>query len=163
MAVVGALVFAAAGFVMGAMNAGWLGLERDVNSMFPLLGIGVLWMLAGWWRRVGRQVWRSSGLGKAATVAVALGGLFFLLNPILQFAIFGTLFFGFGLGLFTVTLWRQDLLTRADHLIASFATVGSLTWNTETLSAFLLVGVGVLLAVLSVRMARPTEVADHPR
>jgi hypothetical protein len=154
-AVVGALVFAGGGFVMGAMNAGWLGLERDVNSMFPLLGIGVLWMLAGWWRRVGREVWRSGGLGKAATVTAVLGGLFFLLNPILQVAIFGTLLFGIGLGLFTVTLWRQKLLTRVDHLLASLATVGSLTWNTETLSAFLLVGVGLLLAAMSLRMRSP--------
>jgi hypothetical protein len=154
-AVVGALVFAGGGFVMGAMNAGWLGLERDVNSMFPLLGIGVLWMLAGWWRRVGREVWRSGGLGKVAMVTAVLGGLLFLLNPILQVAIFGTLLFGIGLGLFTVTLWRQKLLTRVDHLLASLATVGSLTWNTETLSAFLLVGVGLLLAVVSLRMRSP--------
>ena len=151
-AVGGALVFAAGGFVMGAMNAGWLGLERDTNSMFPLLGIGVLAMVAGWSQGIGRAVWRSGGLGKAAVVCAVLGGLFFLLNPILQFAVFGTLLFGIGLGLFSVTLWRQALMTRVDHLLASFATVGSLTWNTETLSAFLLVGVGLILVVLSLRM-----------
>ena len=156
-AVVGGLVYAAAGFVMGSMNAGWLGLQRDTNSMFPLLGLGVLAVVAGWSHGLGREVWRSGGLGKAATVTAVLGGLFFLLNPILQFAIFGTLLFGIGLGLFTVTLWRQDWLTRVDHLVASFATVGSLIWNTETLSAFLLVGVGLLLAVLSVRMRSPAD------
>ena len=42
--------------------------------------------------------------------------------------------------------------SRVDHLLAAFATVGSLTWNTETLSAFLLVGVGLLFGVLSLRM-----------
>jgi hypothetical protein len=153
-AVVGALLFAAGGFVMGAMNAGWLGLERDVNSMFPLLGLGVLAMMAGWSGGVGRTVWASGALGKAATVMALLGGLFFLLNPILQVAIFGTLLFGFGLGLFSVALWRKELMGREDHLLASFAAIGSLTWNTETLSAFLLVGVGALLALLSMRMGK---------
>ena len=156
-AVIGALVFAAGGLVMGSMNAGWLPPGGGTNSVFPLLGAGVLAMVVGWAAGLGREVWRSGGLGKIAAVFVVLGGLFFLLNPILQFAIFGTLFFGFGLGMFTVTLWRQNLMTRVDHLLGSFATVGSLTWNTETVSAFFLVGVGVLLAVLSLRMRGTAE------
>ena len=161
-AVIGALVFAAGGLRMGAMNAGWLGLFQESNSVFPILGLGVLMMAAGWSRVWGRRVWGSGALGRTAAVFVVLGGLFFLSNPFLQFAIFGTLFFGFGLGLFTVTLWRNGFMDRVDHLLLSFATVGSLTWNTETVSAFLLVGVGVLLAVLSLRM-RSDNVAAATR
>lgn len=160
-AVFGGLVIAAAGAVMGSQNAGWFGLARNANALFPLLGVGVLLILAGWggsgWTRT---LWRAGRLGKAAAALLAIGAVFFLLNPLLQFAIFGTLSFAIGLGLFATLLWRERLLARADRVMASVAAVGSLTWNTETVSAFLLVGVGVLLAILSLRMGHAPTVRD---
>ena len=39
-ALLGAALFAAGGVTMPSMNAGWFGLERDANSLFPLLGVG---------------------------------------------------------------------------------------------------------------------------
>ncbi len=152
-AVLGGIVFAAAGAMMGSMNAGWFGLERNANGLFPLLGAGVLMVATGWagwgWAR---KLWGWRLLGKAAAALLVLGALFFLINPVLQFAIFGTLSFAIGLGLFAGMLWRQRLMTRTDRVMATLAAVASVTWNTETVSAFLLVAVGLLLAALSVRM-----------
>ncbi|MDX1448465.1 MAG: hypothetical protein R3246_05320 [Acidimicrobiia bacterium] len=158
LAALGGIVFAAGGAVMGSMNAGAFGLQRDADAVFPFLGLGVLMLATGW--AASRQGWGSTFLGKAAAALVVLGAVFFLANPVLQFAILGTLSFGLGLVLFTVTLWRQRLMTGADRLLATLAAVGSLTWNTETLSAFLLVPVGLLLAVLSVRMRPAADRQD---
>lgn len=135
------------------MNAGWFGLERNANALFPWLGAGALLVATGWaGQGPGRKALASGLLGKAAAVFLVLGGLFFLLNPLLQFAIVGTLSFAIGLALFAGVLWRQRLMTRTDRVTATVAAVASLTWNTETTSAFLLVAVGLLLAVLSLRM-----------
>src|SRR5687768_8383636 len=38
-ALLGAVLFAAGGATIGSMNAGWFGLERDANALFPLLGV----------------------------------------------------------------------------------------------------------------------------
>jgi hypothetical protein len=42
----------------------------------------------------------------------------------------------------------------ADRLLVALSAIGSITWNTETLSAFLLVGVGLVWAILSVRLLK---------
>lgn len=154
LAVIGALVFAVAGAVMGSQNAGWFGAARNANGLFPVLGVGVLLIVTGW----GRSTWalqllRSRSLGKAAAALLILGALFFLLNPVLQFAIFGTLSFGIGLVLFATVLWRYGGAAPTERVMATLAAVGSLTWHTETVSAFLLVAVGALLAVLSLRLS----------
>ena len=151
---VGGFVFAAAGAVMGSQNAGWFGLGRNANGLFPLLGVGALLIVLGW----GGAGWalklrRSGALGKAAAALLVLGAVFFLLNPLLQFAIFGTVSFGLGLVVFATLLWRQRLMAQVDRIMATLAAVGSLTWNTETVSAFLLTGVGLLLAILSLRVS----------
>lgn len=153
-AAVGGFVFAAAGAVMGSQNAGWFRLARNANALFPVLGVGVLLILAGW----GGSGWalklrRSGPLGKAAAVLLVLGAILFLLNPLLQFAILGTVSFGIGLVLFATMLWRHRLTAQADRVLATLAAVGSLTWNTETVSAFLLAGVGLLLVILSLRVS----------
>ena len=44
----GGMLFAGAGAAMGSMNAGWFGLSRDANGLFPLLGAGGLLVAAGW-------------------------------------------------------------------------------------------------------------------
>lgn len=152
-AVLGGLVFAGAGATMGSMNAGWFGLEPNANALFPLLGAGVLllavpWVRAGW----PRTLWELGLLGKAAAVLLVLAPALLLLNPVLQFAIFGTLGLGIGLALLTATLWQQRVGTKADRVMATLAVIASLSWNTETLSAFLLAAVGLLLATVSVRL-----------
>jgi hypothetical protein len=153
LAVLGGVVFAVGGAAMGAMNAGWFGLTRDLNAVFPLLGASLLLVEWGWARwGWARKLWGSGLLGRTTAALLTVGALFFLLNPVLQFAILGTLSFGIGLVLFAALLWRQRLMATLDRVAATLAAVASLTWNTETLSAFLLVTVGLLLAVLSARM-----------
>jgi hypothetical protein len=39
-----------------------------------------------------------------------------------------------------------------DRLLIALSAIGSITWNTETLWAFLLVGVGLVWAILSIRL-----------
>jgi hypothetical protein len=39
-ALLGGVIYAAAGALIGSMNAGWLGLERNGNAVLPALGIG---------------------------------------------------------------------------------------------------------------------------
>lgn len=90
-------------------------------------------------------------LGKAAAALLVLAPVLFVLNPVIQFAIFGTLALGIGLVLFAALLWRRRFMAKADRVLATVAAIASLTWNTETLSAFLLVVVGLLLAALSLR------------
>ncbi len=151
-AILGGIVFAGAGAVMGSMNAGWFGLERDANAVFPLLGVGVLLVVASWARRGwARTLWGSGVLGKAAAALLVLAPVLFVLNPVIQFAIFGTLALGIGLALFAALLWRRRFMAKADRVLATVAAIASLTWNTETLSAFLLVVVGLLLAALLLR------------
>lgn len=158
-AVMGGLLFAVAGAVMGSQNAGWFGLARNANALFPVLGAGVLLILVGWGGSGWARKLRESGLpGIAVAVLLVLGALFFLLNPLLQFAIFGTLSFGIGMVLFAIGLWRRGVGVTRDRLTAILAAIGSLTWNTETASAFLLVAVGVLLAILSLRLSNPAPV-----
>ena len=75
-----------------------------------------------------------------------------ILNAVVEFAIFGTLALAFGLiGLALVVLGRR-LLPPGDRLLIVLSAIASITWNTETLSAFLLVGVGLAWAMLSVRL-----------
>lgn len=149
----GGMLFAGAGAAMGSMNAGWFGLSRDANGLFPLLGAGGLLVAAGWlgsgWAR---RLWDAGLLGRAAVALVTSGAILFLVNPLLQFAIFGTPGFGIGLALFAIVLWRHQMAAKVDRLLAALAALGSLTWNTETVSAFLLVGVGLVLVALSLRL-----------
>jgi hypothetical protein len=147
------MLFAGAGAAMGSMNAGWFELSRDVNGIFPLLGAGVLLVAAGWlgsgWAR---RLWTTGSLGRAAVALVTSGAVLFLVNPLLQFAIFGTLSFGIGLALLAIVLWRHQMAAKVDRLLAALAALGSLTWNTETVSSFLLVAVGLVLMALSLRL-----------
>lgn len=102
-------------------------------------------------RRLGR-LWDAEILGRAAVALVTSGAILFLVNPLLQFAIFGTLGFGIGLALFAIVLWRHQMAAKVDRLLAALAELGSLTWNTETVLAFLLAGVGLVLVALSLRL-----------
>lgn len=149
----GGLLFAVGGAWMGSMNAGWFSLSRDANSLFPLLGLGVAvvvaaWTLAGWPARL----WQSGIPGRGAVGLLLAAPLMYILSWLIEFAILGTLALGVGLILLAIAMWRSRLGHRADRVLVSLAAVGSLTWNTETLSAFLLVGVGLVFAALCLRL-----------
>lgn len=155
---VGGLLFAAGGALIGSMNAGWLDLERNANAVLPLLGLGVALFvaglaLAGWIN----AVWRAGPDGIAAVVLLVVAPLLYLVSWIIEFAIFGTIALGLGLVLLAVAMWRGRLADPLDRVLVTLAAVGSLTWNTETLSAFLLVGVGLIWSVVFVHLQRPHE------
>lgn len=153
---VGGLLFAAGGALIGSMAAGWFGLERDSNAVFPLLGLGAALFvaglaLAGWIK----ALWRAGPEGIAAVVLLVVAPLVYLISWVIEFAIFGTFALGLGLVLLAVTMWRRRLADPLDRVLVTLAAVGSLTWNTETLSAFLLVGVGLIWSVVVVHLQHP--------
>jgi hypothetical protein len=137
---VGGVAFEAGGALMGSMNAGWFDLQRDANRLFPLLGLGVAlvvfaWAVAGW----PAKLWGAGAAGRPAVILLSVAPVVYLLSWAIEFAIFGTLTLGLGLVLLTVAMWRRRLSDRVDRVLVTLAAVGSLTWNTETLSDFLLV------------------------
>jgi hypothetical protein len=58
----------------------------------------------------------------------------------------------FGLTSLAVLMPGRRLLHPGDRLLVALSAIGSITWNTETRSAFLLVAVGVVWVILSVRL-----------
>ncbi|HWC10497.1 MAG TPA: hypothetical protein VG455_04665 [Acidimicrobiales bacterium] len=108
-------MFAGVGALMGSMNAGWLGLERDANAVFPLLGAGVLLVVASWTRRHwARKLWGAGLLGSCCCAACrgtrpVLGQL---ADPVRHPR--HPRAFGIGLVLFAAVLWRRRLMATAD-------------------------------------------------
>jgi hypothetical protein len=138
---------------MGSMNAGWFGLERDANALFPLLGVGAGLVVVGFARSsLTRRLHEAGWLGRAARYLLVVAPVLLILNAVVEFAIFGTLALAFGLISLAVVVLRQRLFHPGDRLLIALSAIGSITWNTETLSAFLLVGVGLVWAILSVRL-----------
>lgn len=90
--------------------------------------------------------------GRGAVTLLFLAPAMYLLSWVIEFAIFGTLALGVGLILLAVAMWRRRLSDRVDRVLVGLAAVGSLTWNTETLSAFLLVGLGLVFVILCLRL-----------
>ena len=152
-ALAGSIVYAGAGAAMGSMNAGWFDLKPNTNGLLPFLGIGVgLVALAFTRSELGRRLWRAGALGRSTAVLFVVSPIFFISSWLIDFAIFGTLSCGVGLICLSVSVWRGRLVPPIDRVLVSISAVASLTWNTETLSAFLLVGVGLIWALLSIRM-----------
>ncbi|MBW3663345.1 MAG: hypothetical protein KY469_09625 [Actinobacteria bacterium] len=160
----GGLLVAFVGAWMGSMNAGWFGLQRDTNALFPLLGLGVAlvvaaWAAAGW----PAKLWRAGIDGRSAVGLLVVAPGVYILSWVIEFAIFGTLALGLGLILLAVAMWWRRLSDRVDRVLVTLAAAGSLTWNTETRSAFLLVGVGLVFASLCLRLRpqhEPRQVPD---
>ncbi len=151
--VLGALIYAGAGAVMGSQNAGWFGPERESNDLLPVLGVGAgLVVVAFMPSSFNAHLGSSGGLGKASQVLIVVGCVLFVFGSLIGFAIFGTLGFGFGLVLLAVTVTKEKLVSLADRILIILSAIGSLTWNTETVSAFLLVGVGLIWVILSIRL-----------
>jgi hypothetical protein len=153
-ALLGAVLFAAGGATMGSMNAGWFSLEGDANALFPLLGVGA-GLVVGFARSsLTRRLHEAGWLGRAARYLLVVAPVLLILNAVVEFAIFGTLALAFGLISLAVVVLRRRLFHPGDRLLVALSAIGSITWNTETLSAFLLVGVGLAWAILSVRLLK---------
>lgn len=160
----GGLLVAAAGALMGSMNAGWFGLQRDANALFPFLGLGVALVVAAW-AAVGwpAKLWRAGIAGRGAVTLLLFAPALYILSWVIEFAILGTLALGLGLILLAVAMWRRRLSDRVDRVLVGLAAVGSLTWNTETLSAFLLVGLGLVFVILCLRLRSQSEGHQEPK
>lgn len=153
--ILGGLLFAGTGAFWGAMNAGWLVVERDAGRYLlqVWLGVGVAlvvagFLAAGWGGRL-----TSTGIaGRAATWLLVAAPILEIVGELIEFAIIGTLALGLGLILFTVAVFRYQLVPRFDRWLILLSAVGSVAWNTETQSVWLLVGVGLIWVVLSARL-----------
>jgi hypothetical protein len=156
-ALLGGVIYAAAGAVIGSMNAGWLGLERNANAVLPALGVGAALVVIAFFSTSLHVRLREVGtLGRVTQVLITVGSLFFVLSWIIEFAIVGTLCLGLGLVCLSVSVTRWRLVAITDRVLIILSALGSLTWNTETVSAFLLVGVGILWMILSIRLLSPS-------
>ena len=152
-AIIGATIYAAAGAVIGSMNAGWFGLERNANALLPVLGVGAALVVIAFYSTELHMRLRDAGrLGRATQILLVVGPLLFILSWVVEFAILGTLSLGLGLLCLVVTVTRGKLVSTTDRILIILSAAGSLTWNTETTSAFLLVGVGCLWMILSIRL-----------
>jgi hypothetical protein len=152
-ALLGAIVYAAAGALMGSQNAGWFELERDANALLPTLGVGASLVVVAFASSTLHMRLREAGsLGRATQVLLVVGPLLYILSWLIQFAIFGTLCLGIGLVCLAVAVSREKLVPVTERVLIILSAVGSLTWNTETVSAFLLVGVGAIWMILSIRL-----------
>ena len=151
--ILGCLIYAGAGAVMGAQNAGWFGLERNANLVLPALGVGAgLVVVAFASSPFRRRLHQAAPLGVTSEVLLALGCLLYIVSAIIQFAIVGTLSFGLGLVCLAIVVIRTKLVPATDRVLITASAIGSLTWNTETVSAFLLTGVGLIWVVLTFRL-----------
>lgn len=163
LAMLGALIYATAGGLIGAQNAGWFELERDANEVLPLLGVGAaLVTIAFIGTPFSEQLREVGALGVASRILIVVGCSLFIMGALIQFAIFGTLSLAAGLICMAVAVTRHRLVSMTDRILIIVSAVGSITWNTETTSAFLLVGVGLIWMVLAIRLIstyRTTEIS----
>lgn len=128
------------------------------NALFPLLGVGSGLVVIGLARSdLKHELHRAGALGRAAVYLLIVAPALMIVSGLIEFAIFGTLALAFGLISLAVIVFGRRLFHPADRLLIALSAIGSLTWNTETVSAFFLVGVGLLWAILSVRV--PTSPA----
>lgn len=161
--VLGGLIFATAGAIIGSQNAGWFGLERNANDVLPVCGIGAgLVALAFARGSFSTAVAQVGKVGKTARVLIVVGCVTYILSWLIQFAIIGTLTLGIGLVCLAVAVTRHKLVPKIDRVLIILSAVGSLTWNTESVSAFLLVGVGLIWLILTIRLV-PTDSLDQLR
>jgi hypothetical protein len=160
--VLGALIYASAGAVMGSMNAAWFGLDRDANALLPLMGIGAALVVIAFSTSALRMSLRHAGrLGAATQSLLVTGPVMYVLSWVVDFAILGTLALGIGLVCLSIAVIRRRMVPFADRVLIVASAIGSLTWNTETQSAFLLVGVGLIWVVLSVRLLSSKELVRN--
>lgn len=100
------------------------------------------------------------GLGRATKYLLVAGPVLYVLSWAVDFAILGTLALGIGLVCLSIAVWRGRLVPSIDRILITLSAIGSLVWNTETVSAFVLVGVGLIWLVLSIRLLPRKEVRE---
>ena len=150
-AIVGGFIYAVTGAVMAVANLGWFGLPRDANGLSFWLGAGLALVVAGFAAQHGEDIQRRGKLGRwTARVSIA-ASIILLLSGVIEFAIFGTLATFVALLMFTLLVRQDRLLPQLDVVLLGIATVASITWNTETPSAALLIIVGLVAAWVSYR------------
>jgi hypothetical protein len=146
--------------VWGSKNVGWLGVTRDSSNLQLWLGVGAALVLtgfamAGW----GARLRRAGPLGTAALLTLIAGAALNVVSALIEFAIFGTLGLGLGLVLLAVVVFQERLMPQPDRWLVAVSAVLSLTWNTETSTAWFLAASGALWVALSIRLlpvtARP--------
>ena len=91
-------------------------------------------------------------LGIASQTFVVVGCALFIMGALIDFAIFGTLNLAAGLICVAIAVTRHALVSVTDRILIIVSAIGSITWNTETTSALLLVGVGLIWIVLAIRL-----------
>jgi hypothetical protein len=161
-ALVGATTYAASGAIIGSMNASWFGLERNANALLPILGIGAaLVVIAFAPSGLRRRLAETGRLGRGTEILLVVGPTILVLSWVVEFAILGTLAFGIGLVCLAVAVTRERLVPATDRALIILSAIGSLTWNTETVSAFLLVGVGLIWLILSIRLLPTSRVGTR--
>jgi hypothetical protein len=127
-ALLGGVIYAAAGALIGSMNAGGLGLERNANAVLPALGVGAGLVVIAFCSTTLHVRLREIGtLGRVTQVLIAVGPLFFVLSWIIEFAIVGTLCLGLGLVCLSVSVTRWRLVAITDRVLIILSAVGSLT------------------------------------
>ncbi len=163
LAISGGIVYALAGGLIGAQNADWFGLERNANALLPFLGLGAALVIMAARTTPFHEHLRNVPLGRVAGYLLTAGALLYVVSWVIQFAILGTLTLALGLIFLAFTFWAQGLGDVIDRVLVTLSAIGSLTWNTETPSAFLLVGVGLIWVVLAVRLLPPEGSAGESR
>lgn len=90
--VLGGLIFATAGAIIGSQNAGWFGLERNANDVLPVCGIGAgLVALAFARGSFSTAVAQVGKVGKTARVLIVVGCVTYILSALAHK--FGNVFF----------------------------------------------------------------------
>jgi hypothetical protein len=149
----GGIIYATAGALIGSMNAGWFELERNANALLPVLGVGAALVVIAFLSSTLHVRLREIGtLGRVTQVLLVVGPLLLVLAWIIEFALVGTLSLGLGLVCLSVAVTRWKLVATTDGVLIILSAVASLTWNTETVSSFFLVGVAVIWMILSIRL-----------
>ncbi len=150
---IGAAIYAVGGAVLGSMNTGWFGIERDTNGLLPVLGVGAGLVVVAFSSSALNVRLSSLGtIGRAARYLLFAGPVLYVVSFLIEFAIFGTFALGLGLICLAIAVWRGRLVPVVDRILITLSAIGSLVWNTETTSAFILVAVGLIWVGLSVRL-----------
>lgn len=148
---------------MGAQNADWFGLGRDANALLPFLGMGAALVIVALRSTSFHEELRGFPLGQVGGYLLSVGAVLYVVSWAIQFAIFGTLTLALGLMCLATTFWARRLGQVSDRILVTLSAIGSVTWNTETQSAFLLVAVGLIWIVLAVRLLTTENFAGEYR